>query len=219
MKKLILLIAGLMVLTTSAFAANTEMNRDQSLIYVGYTPFGIDIPTLFSTPISAGVYLGQNFLVAGDFGIPFDHDFTDSNNNTVNLKYLNMGGYGRWFPGTNSFNIFGGIHQRTLTLTGPVTYTNGGVSATTTVEAKMSAMVADIGIGNQWISDFGLTFGIDWFALRGVLAQTQSVSDSAGFATLPTQAEKDAVQEELKQFNTAFNSLPGLFIISVGWAF
>ena len=221
MKKLIFLIAGLMVLSASAFAASTEMNRDESLIYVGVAPFGIDIPTLVTTPLSVGVYLGQNFMVAGEIGFPAKYEFTDSNTNQkATVEYTNFGGYGRWFPGTNSFNLFGGIHQRTLSFSGFAKYTDPatGASLQTFVEAKMAAMVAELGIGNQWISDFGLTFGLDWFALRGVLAQTESVTDSGGYTTL-APAQKNEVLSNMKDVNTALNGLPGLFIMSIGWAF
>ncbi|MDH4247944.1 MAG: hypothetical protein OEW39_09010 [Deltaproteobacteria bacterium] len=219
MKKLILLLAILLISTSATFAANTEMNRDARFVYLGMAA-GLDIPSLATTPISVGGYLGQHFLVAGEFGIPKTIDFNDSGTGTkANVKYTNMGGYARWFPG-NSFNVLLGIHQRNLTLGGTVQYTDAatGMSASTYVEAKMNAMVATLGLGNQWIADFGLTFGVDWFALRSVLSHTESITDSGGFTSL-VPSEKDQVLKDMADINMLLNSFPGLLIVSVGWAF
>ncbi len=43
-------------------------NREDSLLFIGISPIGLDTPTLLSPTVSCGFYLGNSILITGEYG-------------------------------------------------------------------------------------------------------------------------------------------------------
>ncbi|MDH5752608.1 MAG: hypothetical protein OEZ59_09355 [Deltaproteobacteria bacterium] len=217
MKKLMVIFAMLMALVPTAFGASSELNRDDRLIFVGLPPLGISVPALLSLPFSLGVYVGDDMLFAGEAGRK-TYKY-ENMGQSVEGSYTNLGGYMRWFPG-NSFNVYAGMHHRTVEVEGKINFEAGGIKSNEYIVAKLQTITGSLGIGNQWIMDFGLTIGIDWLVGTAVIDQAESFSDSKGAYTLLTPEEKKAVEEEMALINKVLGGYPGgLFLLQFGWAF
>ncbi|MCH7478490.1 MAG: hypothetical protein IIA14_10360, partial [SAR324 cluster bacterium] len=112
MKKFGGLVLAIVFLSASvAVAADTRANRSDSLIFLGISPFGIHIPTLFASPVGVGIYLGDNLLFGVESG-SISGESQDDKGSTGTASFDNTGAYIRLFPGTNSFNFFAAVHKR-----------------------------------------------------------------------------------------------------------
>ena len=219
MKHLFVLIVFLTA-TSMAWAATTSNNRQDSIVYLGISPVGIHIPTLATRPISLGVYLGD-FLVGAEYG-KFSYNVTD-NTSSASADFTNLGGYVRWFPG-NSFNVLLALHKRSWDARAKVSYTDTATTLTAQADAqlKADAQVVTVGIGHQWIMDFGLVIGMDWLVISSGLSTTSSGTiNSAQLATLQP-SEKAQTEKELADLGEVLNKLSsvgGIAILSLGWSF
>lgn len=83
------------------------------------------------------------------------------------------------------------------------------------------ATVLTVGFANQWILDKGLVVGVDWLVL------SVNVSESHEFRVLPNTTNLSAselsrydsdIQEGADLLND-LSGLPGILILTVGWAF
>ncbi|MCH9045454.1 MAG: hypothetical protein IIA40_05055 [SAR324 cluster bacterium] len=237
MKKAIILLAGLLAFASAAIGATTRQNRADSLLFVGISPVGIHIPTLATQPVAVGIYLGESWLIGAEYGSanikiqnkkgefgPFEFDVPDSEpGEFVDGSYDNLGAFIRWFPG-NSFHVTLAAHKREWDINASVTIIDSVLGART-IRSKMNAdaTVATLGFGNQWIMDFGLVIGLDWLLLSGVVDDSVSSDINLGDLTaLTTQADRDAAIADLNELADNLNKvsgLPGLFVLTLGWAF
>lgn len=201
-----------------AFGQPTRQNRSDSLIFVGYTPVGLHIPTLFAPTLRLGFYLGDNFAIGGEIGSWEDSDSDE--NNTFTGEFSNTGIFIQWWPGTNSFYFSFARHQREWTVTGTTTLPSTGSQVLATMRAKST--VSSLGIGNQWMIGAGGFIQVDWVVF------SRAISESVEFEISPlvlaglTPAEQVEAQQEIQEFGDTlndFSSSSGAVILTVGWAF
>lgn len=229
MKKLVLLLIVFVFTAGGAMGASSQQNRGDSLILVGISPIGIHIPTFLTQPLTVGIYLGDNVLIGVEGGtFSFSSSDVDPDaDERFNGDFSNFGAYLRWFPNTNSFNLLFAVHQRDWTVNfGKDFLLDDGVT-TVALDAslKTEATVATVGIGNQWMMDFGLVIGMDWLVLSGNLSESYTAevtaTSSADISGL-TDSELARYDEDLKEGADFLNDLsgfPGVLILTLGWAF
>lgn len=225
MKRLILILAVLTITAGGAMGAPTQQNRDDSLILLGISPIGIHIPTFLTQPLTLGVYLGEDVLIGVEGGsFTFSSDDVDPDaDETFDGDFSNVGIYLRWFPNTNSFNFLFAVHQRDWTVNfGKLFVLDDGVT-TVDLDARLEteATVATVGIGNQWIMDFGLVIGMDWLVLSGNISESFTFDVTSSVADL-TDSEQSRYDEDIKEGADFLNDLsgfPGVLIFTIGWAF
>lgn len=192
---------------------DTADNRANKTLYIGFVPGGVHIPSLATHPVQLGVYLGD-FLIGGEFG-KFSYTYEDSGDK-ADGDYTNVGAFARWFPG-NSFNFLFAVNKRTWDVDATVSDSYGTVHG----RLKADATVYTLGVGNQWITDFGLVFGMDWLVASGI-GSSSSTFTSPDLAGVPAGPQRDAATKDLEDLGDLLNKvsgLPGLFIVSVGFAF
>lgn len=188
----------------------TQGNRRDSFLYVGISPFGIHIPTLFTTPFSVGVFLGESLYLGGEFGF-WDIDFTDDDDTSIG-SYSNVGGVVRYFTG-NSFYLSAALHYRTWSV--DVTYDYSSSTGAGTLDA--SALVGSIGLGNQWITDIGFTFGIEYVVLSALLSSSVDANVTATGGGSASEADDEL--NVIGEFLNDVSAWPGFLIFSFGWSF
>ena len=228
------LVLAIVFLSASvAVAAETRAHRSDSLIFLGISPFGIHIPTLFASPVGVGIYLGDNLLFGVESGGISGESQDDAGTATTSASFDNTGAYIRLFPGTNSFNFFAAVHKREWDLQATSTFISidpvTGFFTTVRASAALtaSATVGTLGIGNQWIMDFGLVLGMDWLLLSGPISSETTAVVSAtgtvgGFTQTLTPQQKAEGEKDLKEFADFLNdvsAIPGLFVFTIGLAF
>ena len=230
MKKFGGLVLAIVFLSASvAVAADTRANRSDSLIFLGISPFGIHIPTLIASPVGVGIYLGDNLLFGVESG-GISGESQDDKGSTGTASFDNTGAYVRLFPGTNSFNFFAAVHKREWDIAATSSFFNSetGQSVIASAALTASATVGTLGIGNQWIMDFGLVLGMDWLLLSGPISSetTAVVSVTGTVAGIPNQflapQQKAQAERDLKDFAEFLNdvsAIPGLFVFTIGLAF
>ena len=230
-----LLLAILFLSAPFAQAAETRANRSDSLIFLGISPFGIHIPTLIAPPVGFGIYLGDNLLIGVESGsVSASGDSQDdAGTSTTNVSFDNTGAFVRLFPGTNSFNFFAAVHKREWAVDATATFIGidqaTGFFATVQASAALTASttVGTLGIGNQWIMDFGLVLGMDWLLLSGPIssettAVVNAVGTVGGFTQTLTAQQKAQGEKDLTKFADFLNdvsAIPGLFVFTIGLAF
>ena len=227
-----LVLAILFFSAPLAQAADTRANRSDSLIFLGISPVGLHIPTLIAPPVGLGIYLGDNWLFGVEGGSVVGES-QDDEGSSATVSFENTGAYIRWFPGTNSFNYFAAVHKRTWEAQASSTFvsTDSATGLITTVRANAaltaSATVGTLGIGNQWIMDFGLVLAADWLVLSSAISsESTAVVDAVGTVggftqTLTAQQKKDA-EKDLKEFGDFLNDVsafPGFLVFTIGLAF
>ncbi|MDT8447666.1 MAG: hypothetical protein RRB13_12305 [bacterium] len=218
MRKWTLAFFILMVASTSAWAADSASNRKDTLLWIGYQPVGVHVPTVAAPPLHMGISLTDNFVFGVDSG---EQTYTDTvEGSDVSLTYSNQGAWARWFVG-NSFYLKAGYHQRTWDATGTYTevWTSTYSTATYTAKAniKAEAQVASFGIGNIWLFDAGFYIGADWFVAESVLSGKHSytITSNTGIDTATAQEEFDLMGQTMNQIS----GLGGAAIFTLGWAF
>ncbi len=237
MKRAIILLAGLLAFASAAIGATTRENRADSLFFLGISPIGFHIPTLATHPVAVGIYLGESWLIGaeygsanikiqnkkGEFGL-FEFDVRNMDpGERVDGSYDNVGAFIRWFPG-NSFHVTLAAHKREWDIDASVTIIDSALGPQVIgANVNADATVATLGIGNQWIMDFGLVIGLDWLLLSGVVHDSVSSHINLGdLDALTTQADKDAAIADLNELGDDINKLsgwPGSFVLTLGWAF
>ncbi|MEE8433348.1 MAG: hypothetical protein V3S64_01040, partial [bacterium] len=143
--------------------------------------------------------------------------WADSDNDgdvTFSGEFKNSGVFMRWFPG-NSFYLSLSAHKREWSLTATSALSTGTV-ALATVDTK--ATVVGLGIGNQWMFDFGLYIGVDWVMLSGATSSEKTVTISSSL-TASEQAEAQRDFEDAGDTLNKWSGLSGAVILTVGWAF
>lgn len=217
------IVAAALIMTGAvAFGASSQQNRDDRVLFIGGSPLGVDVPTLIAPPVGAGVYIGHSLLLGAEFG---SRTVTqDNNGDKASATYSNTGAYARWFPGTNSFNLLFAVHRRAWDAKATVTIQNDlGIDEKVKSKLDAEATVATLGFGNQWMADFGLTWGFDWLLLSGVTGSS-SKSQVLGFvngASL-SNTETQRAEKELKDLGTFLNKVsgfPGALVFTIGWSF
>lgn len=222
----------LLVWAMVARGATSRANRDDSLLFVGVSPFGVTAPHILGTlagdpylPLSVGVYLGKNLLLAGEYGAwGVDVEGEGDDDPDFSGDFQNIGLYARWFPGTNSFNILAAVRQRTWDVDAEVTITDESSGADRRVAGSLEAdaLVGAVGLGNQWITDFGLTIGMDWFVVGGLVDSSTNAKIDAGELGTLSPAEVAETEKELEDAGDTLNTisgLPGFLVLTVGWSF
>ena len=202
----------LMVFSASViFGASSRDNRGDSIIFIGYTPVGLHIPTLLTQPLSLGIILGESVEIGVETG-----SWEESDNDgdvTFSGEFSNTGMFLRWFPG-NSFYFSLSGHKREWSLTATTTLSTGTV-ALASVETK--ATVVGLGIGNQWMFDIGLYIGVEWVMLSTAISSSKTVNISSSL-TASEQAEAQQDFEDAGDTLNKWSGLSGLTILTVGWA-
>lgn len=225
MKKLILLLIVFVFTVGGAMGASSQQNRGDSLILVGISPIGIHIPTFLTQPLTAGIYLGDNVLIGVEGGT---FSFTSSDvdpdaDERFDGDFSNFGVYMRWFPNTNSFNLLFAVHQRDWTVNfGKDFLLDDGVTVVS-LDATLNteATVATVGVGNQWMMDFGLVIGMDWLVLSGNISESSSFNVTSNVSGLSESelSRYDSDIQEGADFLNDLSGFPGILILTLGWAF
>ncbi|MCP4751367.1 MAG: hypothetical protein GY866_10770, partial [Proteobacteria bacterium] len=195
-------------------------NRGDSLLLVGMSG-GLHIASALTTPATLAVYLGESVLIGVESGSASSSQ--DDAEGEAEATYTNQGIYLRYFMG-NSFNILVAANNRTWTADATVTQTTvtwtGTTTETVTADLEASATIGTLGIGNQWLTDFGFTLGIDWIVGSGILGS--SVSSNIKTTTTTDPAEMAQFQQDLEDFGEFLNlvsALPGFFVVTIGFTF
>ena len=212
MKKTAVILFLTVFAASAVFGASSRQNRGDSFIFIGYTPVGLHLATLFSQPFSFGVILGETLEIGVEIG-----SWEDSDNDgdvTFSGEFNNKGVFMRWFPG-NSFYFSLSAHKREWTLTATSTLSTGTVALAT---VTTTADVIGIGIGNQWMFDFGLYIGVDWVMLSGAASSDKTVTISSTL-TAAESAEARSDFEDAGDTLNDWSGLSGAVILTVGWAF
>lgn len=232
MKKFLGLTILLLTVASIAWGASSRENRADSTFYVGISPFGLHIPTLFTRPMGGAFIINENILVGGEFG-RYTFELTDTQSDgsgKFTAQYLNMGAYARWFPGSNSFNVLLGMHQRNwdgdlrATVKNAIS-TDPDINVYYKLRAK--ATVGTIGLGNQWMADWGLVWGFDWLVGSGLISSSSTgevVASALIDGTPHTLTGQEIIDAEKKleeggDLLNEISALPGFFIFSIGFAF
>ena len=79
------------------------------------------------------------------------------------------------------------------------------------------AMVATVGIGNQWVFDNGITIGADWFSLSAVSNSTSSVRIKSNTGLDPVEAEDE--YNHFIKYELLDSGILGLVIFYFGYSF
>jgi hypothetical protein len=209
MNKKLFSIVLLVVFSCSAHAADSKVNRGDSTVLVGLST-GVHLATLLTTPFKVGVYLGERIEIGAEYGSASAEQ--KDGDDKAKATYTNAGLYGRIFLG-NSFNILAAVHQRNWTAEATVTELNQTASADLTA----NAMVATLGIGNQWLTDIGFTIGCDWLIGSTAISSSQSVSLTS--STYVDTQEAETELEELGEVLNSASAMPGVLVLTLGWSF
>ncbi len=213
---------------TAEFSSTSVDLRRDSILFIGITPVGISVPVNLTRPFSVGFYLGQD----KQFGLEYGYsNFNESGTIVSSTASLDISGiYMRHFTG-NSFNLLFGVRQRTWTAEATVKKWQASSNSyrTTAVVRTDSMQMIRFGIGNQWVTDSGITLGGDWGIVTtriGNISSEYTIREDGGFgmaeidAAMDHQAEKssrDAFLSEGDDFLTG----GGLFFanFTIGWTF
>lgn len=212
MKKTALIVFLMVFAASAVFARSSRENRGDNFIFFGYTPVGVHIATLFSQPFSVGFIFGESLEIGFEAGTWQDSD----NDGDVSFsgEFSNSGVFLKWFPG-NSFYFSLSGHKREWTLTATSTLSSGNVALAT---VKTEATVVGIGIGNQWMFDFGLFIGVDWVLLSGAVSSSKTVNISSSLSAAD-QAEAQRDFEEAGDTLNRWSGLSGAAILTIGFSF
>ncbi len=220
-----LIFTVICITASSLNAATSQENRQDSLVYVGLTPFGVHVPSILTRPLNVGVYLGSRFMVGAEYGKVQNSDYEhaylekkyegeDAGEQTnVTGSFTNEGVYARLFTEESSLNLYLGYHVRTWEGEGTLTRDSGEAKG----DMKFQARVGSIGIGNRWQFDSGLTIGIDWYVDSRILEQSLEYE-----ITSNTGIPEDEVKTEVEDFGNFLNAvsgLPGLCVVTFGLSF
>lgn len=222
MRKAIVVATLLMCVPVLAWGASTRENRDDSLVFVGISPVGLHVPTLLTFPVGVGLYLGESWMIGVEYG-SFEVDVEDDGDE-ADGTFDNAGAYVRWFPG-NSFYVTLAAHQRNWEANATVTVTEESTGTQRTLQARLEteATVATLGLGNQWMADFGLVFGVDWVLLSGLVDDSSVGSfDEGELASLTDPADREQAEQDLADLGDLLNDasgFPGVLVVTIGWAF
>jgi len=214
--RVLLLVVIQFYLVGNLYSSDSEGNRDDSSLMIGYKPFGVHVADYITTPATLGFYINKNLLFGAEYGSKtFDSETTTSSSYSYNdATFTNSGIYARWFLG-NSFNILIAAHSRSLSFSN-FSATEGSVTATAETLSYDSKAIS-LGLGNQWLMDYGLIIGIDWVVATGLI----SSSATANNVTYSSGSESEAVsivETDGDEVNALLN-LSGVLTFTVGMAF
>ena len=210
MKKIILTISTLLLITSFLYAADSAGNRGESNVMIGVAPIGIHVSTLIARPVRLAAFINPEIMVGVDSG---STTYTKSSGTAyASATYSNQGLNGRYFFG-NSFNVSAGYHQRNWTTN--ATSSLGLASATVSLDAKASVLT--LGVGNHWLMDWGFWIGGDWALLSGVLSKSSEATVTSTSGGGVSSAEKDV--EELGNLLNNISALSGFAVLTIGFAF
>ena len=211
MKKTALILFLTVFAASAVFGQSSRENRKDSFMFLGYTPVGLHIATLFAPPLSLGFILGESLEIGVEYG---SWDGSDNDGDVAfNGEFTTTGVFLRWFPG-NSFYFSLSAHKREWSLTATSTLSNGtAYSGTVNTEAT----VVGLGIGNQWMFKFGMFIGVDWVMLSAASGSSKTVTISGLTGT--NLAEATDQFEDAGDTLNEWSAFPGVTILTVGWAF
>ena len=210
MKKIILCISALFIVTSVVFAADSSGNRADSIIMLGSSG-GIHPATIVAPPLRLGVFLGSDWMLGIDSG---SSSYASSSGDATGVAtYTNQGLIARYFIG-NSFNVLAGYHMRNY----DASVTSTDSSGTATLDLKAHANVATFTIANHWLMDWGLWIGFDWLLFGNALStKSEATVTSSGTVDDINDAKKDT--EALGDLVNDVSTSGGVLVLSVGFAF
>lgn len=179
---------------------------------------------LLGSNIGSGAHLGYHlndmFFVGADMSaISISSDEKDSSGTvTAELKFSTQVFMLRISPFSGAFYIQGGMVSRKwdLEATGVSQIGDSGESGTVTAEVKFPRSAANVGLGWNWISDFGLSGGLGLGTIMGGDPKVEmTVTDTTGTVTdSDIQEEEDQLKSDMKQFA----NVPYVHL-QIGWNF
>ena len=230
MKKLILLLLSLSLLSGNLVAAESAANRREKFVYAGYAPVGLHVASYLAKPRQIGFFT-ENTLFGLESGLGRS-SYSDADVDAT-MTYGSQGAWVRYFVG-NSLNLLFSYGTRTITLNGQITKIlskevdgqtlSTPATADTTIVA--TSKVSTVGFGNLWVTDFGMVIGMDWYVWsRLESSRTTSEIDiitEVDISTLGVEYDKTPIYDQIDESAGILhkaNSFPGIFILTVGWAF
>ena len=208
-----LFFAAICIISHHALAADSASNRD-SIFFIEMSPFGLGKEIRAPFPFTIGINPNQNLSAGVQIGsVNSDYQQGDLDEET---SYSNVGIVVRYFA-YDIFNIIAAVHQREwkgniIERKEPDIYAEA--------DLKASSSVATVGIGNQWVSDFGFTWGFDWFVSSIAISSSYSISNinNQGFTSGELQQLKDKAKRTADIVNEV-SSTPAMLILNIGWYF
>jgi uncharacterized protein YjbI with pentapeptide repeats len=196
-------------------SAISRTNRDNSILYLGITPFGLSGPTLRTYPVSAGIYIGDSLLVGLEYGVKTEEKSTSTTETSVSLR--SAGVYFRFFPG-NSFSLLFSIDQRAWLAESTI---QPSASGKTIVSDTETVYVGTFGIGNYWLLDSGVTVGCDWGLISskvGTIESTREIEDDGGSGIQEHIVLTTELADDIEK-DSFFSD--GAFFVNfrIGWSF
>lgn len=212
--KQILLIILMINISSTGLAADFQSNRENSSYFVTVTPWALSNGSPSSYSYTLGIYFTRRISLDVELGrLSYDYETGDFDGET---NYSNIGFGGRYFS-RNSLNFLASVHFRKWE---GKTATTGSSGAYGEAEIYATSTAAIIGIGNQWITDFGLIIGIDWVVIAEAINSSYSVSvtKNEGLSSSELQAFVNDAKKKAESVNSvAFAS--AAIILNLGWSF
>lgn len=172
-------------------------------MFVGASPVDIYNPSVSAMPYSVGLYLGDSLILGVE-------NFSKGYSNGI--ASATAGGQSifiRIFTG-NSYNMKLAMHERTIKSAIDI-----GNGATTMQETDTREFIS-FGIGNQWITDAGITLGGDWVFYGKSTGKRKYTSENNGGPDVSTaQNAIDVLKNGINVYNFGF----GLVTFTIGFTF
>ena len=209
MKKIILCISALFIMTSIAFAADSAGNRKDQMVRLGQKS-GLHLMYLISSPFVLE-FRGENLtfgLVYGSGDLVSTTTSTNSYGHRTSVEdiwtFTTTELTGRYYLG-NSFNIPFGVAMYNI-------HKDDWTYSNVKYELDYQMTQLNFGIGNEWTYDWGGYLGIDWYQGGAKLSDKITVTRKSG---TETSASKVAAEQE----STDINAFGGVFILTFGFGF
>lgn len=184
------------------------------LLYTPASDFILSYGASGSYSMSSDLQVGGFFLLGNESKSFGQSDSTSSL--TLDAKYSGFAAAatGRYFFGSNSFNVMSGLGYRTA----KIDYTIVDSTSTLNMDGSLSiqSVILPLFIGNRWSWPGGFTLGCDWIGVMIALSGSAK-SELSGKDSGLTKLLNDKILEEGDRLAKT-NSLT-LLLTSIGWAF
>ena len=178
----------------------SKNHRDDSIFFIGITPVGLHKPTVVTHPFVFGIYIGTGLQIGVESGTAsFSNDIADA-------TAIHRSVFVRLFPG-GSFNFLLAVNER-------IWSAEANTISSVPVTAMTTKKTYTYGIGNQWITDSGVTIGGDW-----VFFTQESDSETIYSANYAGNPAAQAAFADLSMEEDLFATGIGAANFTIGFSF
>ena len=209
-----LLLAAAFTIGHNALAADSKSNRADSTFRVVISPYGFAKEIHDPVPVTLGYYLNESFSLGVQIG-SVNRDYQPGESDEE-VAYTNIGIIARFFS-DGSLNFIAAAHQKVWEGTLKISAQSGAYAE---ADLNATSTVVTVGIGNEWVSDFGFTWGFDWIVSSTALSSSYSISNinNQGLTSSQLQILTDRAKETADTVNEV-SLTPAVFVLNIGWSF